>query len=230
MSWTSNPGRVAGLTYLLIVLTGPFNLIYIPRVLFVHDDATATAANIANHELLFRLGIADGLIGTLLFALVGLTLYWLFEDVHRPLATLLLLLVVISSVIGFITEIHSLACLMLVRGANFLNAFDKPQRDALAYFFLRMRSQTIVANEMLWGLWLVPFAALLWRSRLLPRFMAVWLYINAAGYVAISLTGIIAPQFDDVVSKITAPALWAELVVVVWLIVKGGEPQHKAAA
>src|SRR5207245_329489 len=47
MSSVRNPGRVAGLWYLLLVLGGPLRLIYIPNKLFVHGDAAATAANIA---------------------------------------------------------------------------------------------------------------------------------------------------------------------------------------
>jgi uncharacterized protein DUF4386 len=63
---TRNPGRVAGFLYLLFALAGPVRIIYIPSKLFVHGNATATAANIAPHELLFRLGIvADLFVGTI---------------------------------------------------------------------------------------------------------------------------------------------------------------------
>ena len=46
MSLTHNPGRVAGFLYLLL-LGAPLRLIYIPSVLFVSGNATATASNIA---------------------------------------------------------------------------------------------------------------------------------------------------------------------------------------
>jgi Domain of unknown function (DUF4386) len=49
-----NPGRVAGLWYLLIVLIGPLRLIYIPTKLFVKGNATATVSNISAHQWLFR--------------------------------------------------------------------------------------------------------------------------------------------------------------------------------
>src|SRR5437773_9431026 len=63
MSWTRNPGRVVGFWYLLLVLGGPLRLIYIPNKLFVHDNAAATASNIAAHELLFRFGMLSDLFG-----------------------------------------------------------------------------------------------------------------------------------------------------------------------
>lgn len=65
MSWTKNPGRVAGFLYLLLAVAPPLRLLYIPSTLFVRGDATATANNIAAHEWLFRLGIvADLFCGT----------------------------------------------------------------------------------------------------------------------------------------------------------------------
>jgi len=54
-----------------MAFTAPLRLIYIPSALFVHGDATATANNIAAHELLFRLGIVgDLLTGTIIIFVV----------------------------------------------------------------------------------------------------------------------------------------------------------------
>ena len=58
-----NPGRVAGLWYLLLVLIGPLRLIYIPNTLFASHDAAATVSNIVAHEWLFRLGMVADLTG-----------------------------------------------------------------------------------------------------------------------------------------------------------------------
>ena len=55
MSSTRNPGRVAGLLYLLLVIFGPLRLIYIPSKLFVHGNATATASNIVAPDCLFSI-------------------------------------------------------------------------------------------------------------------------------------------------------------------------------
>ena len=88
MRSTQNPGRVAGFLYLLLVVFAPLRLIYIPSKLFVRGDATATANNIAAHELLFRLGIvADLFCGTILIFLV-LALYRLLKGVDQNLAVL----------------------------------------------------------------------------------------------------------------------------------------------
>jgi uncharacterized protein DUF4386 len=98
--------------------------------------------------------------------------------------------------------LNDAAVLILVRGADFLSVFDKPQRDALAMLFLRIHGQGILAAEIFWGLWLFPLAILVYRSRFLPRFLGVWLIINGFAYVAISLTGLLLPQYEDKVSRL----------------------------
>jgi Domain of unknown function (DUF4386) len=81
MSSTHNPGRVAGLWYLI----GPLRLIYIPTKLFVHGDAAATVNNIAAHEWLFRFSIVGDLFGAVVLIFLVLAFYRLFKDVNQYL-------------------------------------------------------------------------------------------------------------------------------------------------
>src|SRR5690242_7456188 len=75
MTSLSRNARIAGLLYLTL-LTAPLRLIYIPSKRFVTGNATATANNIAAHEMLFRLGILSDLF-TAIF--LTLALYRLFK-------------------------------------------------------------------------------------------------------------------------------------------------------
>jgi Domain of unknown function (DUF4386) len=231
MSSTRNPGRVAGFLYLLLVLFAPFRLIYIPSTQIVRGDATATANNIAAHELLFRLGIVSDLFcGTILIFLV-LALYRLLKGVDQNLAVLMVILGgLLPATIDFLNVLNDAATLVLVRGAVFLSVFEKPQRDALAMLFLRLHHQEIVAAEILWGLWLFPLAILVYRSRFLPRFLGVWLIINGFAYLIMSLTGLLLPQYEDMVSNIAFPALLGEMAFMLWLVIKGAKPQPLVAS
>jgi hypothetical protein len=226
MSSTRNPGRVAGFLYLLLVVMAPIRLIYIPSKLFVIGNATATANNIAAHEWLFRLGIlSDLLCGTVLIFLL-LALYRLLKGVDQNLAVLMVIVGgVLPAAIDFLNVLNDAAALVLIRGADFLSVFDKPQRDALAMLFLRLHHQEIVAAEILWGLWLFPLAILAYRSRFLPRFLGVWLIINGFAYLTMSVTGLLLPQYEVTVSNIAFPALLGEMAFMLWLVIKGAKPQ-----
>jgi len=231
MSSTHNPGRVAGFLYLLLVLAAPLRLIYIPAKLFMHENATVTANNITAHELLFRLGIVSDLFcGTILIFLV-LALYRLFKGVDQNLAVLVVILGgVMPAAIDFFNVLNDAAALMLVRGADFLLVFEKPQRDALAMLFLRLHRQEIVVAEILWGLWLFPLAILVYRSRFLPRFLGIWLIINGFAYLAMSFTGLLLPQYEHAVSNIAFPAQLGEIAIMLWLLIVGAKPSAPAVA
>jgi hypothetical protein len=231
MSSTRNPGRVAGLWYLLLVLAGPIRLIYIPNKLFVHGNAAATASNIAAHEWLFRFGIISDLVGAVILIFLVLALYRLFKAVDQNLAVLMVIFGgVMPALINFVGVVYDAAALMVVQGADFLSVFDKPQRDALAMLFLHLRDHQNTAAEILWGLWLFPLAILTYRSRFLPRFLGVWLTINGFAYVILSFTGELLPQYQEKVFILSQPALFAELAFMLWLVIKGAKPPAPAVA
>jgi len=225
MSSAHNPGRVAGLWYLLLCVIGPLRLIYIPSKLFVHGNAAATVNNIAAHELLFRLGIAGDLAGAVILIFLTLAFYRLFAGVDQNLAVLVVIFGgVMPALIYFVGVVSDFGVLMAVRGADFLSAFDKPQRDALAMLFLRLRDHQNTAAEILWGIWLLPLAVLVYRSRFLPRFLGVWLIINGFAYVVLSFTGILLPPYQNKMFIISQPALFGEIALMLWLVIKGAKP------
>src|SRR5947207_53825 len=231
MSSARNPVRLAGFIYLLLSVIAPFRLMYIPNALFGRGNATATANNIVAHETLFRLGIVSDLISGVIVIFLLLALYRLFKGVDQNLAVLMVILGgVMQPIIDLVGVVSDAATLMVVRGADFLSVFDKPQRDALAMLFLRLRDHQNTAAEILWGLWLFPLAILVYRSRFLPRFLGVWLTINGFAYVILSFTGELLPQYQDKVFTISQPALFAEVAFMLWLVIKGAKPPVPDAA
>ena len=97
MSSTTKTARVAGLLYLLVVLTGMFVLIFVPGRLFVRGDAAATVHNILAHQALFRTYIVVGLVSELLFISLALVLYRLLKGVNQQQAALMVILVLIGA-------------------------------------------------------------------------------------------------------------------------------------
>jgi hypothetical protein len=203
---------------------------YVPGKLIVHGNAAATANNIAASETLFRLGVAGELIGMAGFIFVALALYDLLKGVNRRHASLMVILIVVSVPIAFLNELNSIAALVLVRGADFLSTFEKPQRDALAMLFLNLHRYGFVVAEIFWGLWLFPLGLLVYRSRFLPRFLGVWLAIAGLAWVILSLTGVLLPQYQNKVDTYSQPAFFGELAFMFWLVIKGAKPPAVGAA
>ena len=215
--------RIAGAVYLSMVFTAPFTLLYVPGKLIVRGDATATANNILAHETMFRLSIFGDLVTAVIFICLGIALYRLLSGVNKTWAMMMLAFVLISAAVGFLDTLNNIAALILFRGGDFLSVFDKPQLNALGYLFIRLHSQGIFINELFWGLWLFPFGLLVFRSGFLPRFIGVWLMINCFGYMALSVIAIFFPPFYNVAFRWAQPVLFGELVVMLWLLIKGAK-------
>jgi hypothetical protein len=230
MSFAKNPGRLAGLLYVVTSIFGFFAMGYVPGKLIVHGNAVATADNIAAHETLFRLGIAGELIGMAGFIFVAHALYNLFKGINRQHASLMVTLIVVSVPIAFVNELNSIAALVLVRGADFLSTFQQSQRYAAAMFFLNLHGRGFVVAEIFWGLWLFPLALLVYRSRFLPRFLGVWLALAGVAWVIVSLTGILLPQYQDNVYGYAQPAILGEIAFMLWLLIKGAKPKVAEAS
>ncbi len=197
----------------------------------MHGNAAATVNNIAAHELLFRLGIAGDLAGAVILVLLTLAFYRLFAGVDRNLAVLVVILGgVMPATIYFVGVVDDFGALMVARGTDFLSVFDKPQQDALAMLFLRLRAHQNTAAEILWGVWLWPLAMLVYRSRFLPRFLGVWLAIGGFCYVILCLTGVLLPQYQNKVFTYSQPAMFGEIALMLWLLIKGARPPALDAA
>jgi hypothetical protein len=228
MSFTKNPGRFAGLLYILASIPGVFALLYVPSKLIVHGNATATAQNIAASETLFRLGIAADLICQALFIFVVLALYDLLKGVNRRHALLMVTLILVSIPIAFLNELNGIAALILVRGADFLSLFDKPQRDALAMLFLNLHGHGFDVAGIFWGLWLFPLGLLVYRSSFLPRILGVVLMVNCFAYPLNSFTSLVLPQYEAIVSRWMSPLQFGEVVFMLWLVIMGAKPKPLA--
>jgi uncharacterized protein DUF4386 len=230
MTTLSRNARVAGLLYLTLVIA-PLRLIYIPSKLIVSGNAAVTAGNIAAHQTLFRLGILTDLFTAVMGIFLTLALYRLFKGVDQFLAAMMVILgALMVTPIYFLNTLNDAATLLLVRGADFLSVFDKPQREAMAMLFLRLHHHGVVVNEVFWGLWLLPFGLLVYKSRFLPRFLGVWLVLNCFAYLAQSVTGIMWPQYEDAVGNYSFPLLLGELAIMLWLIIMGAKERQPLAA
>ena len=225
-----NPGRVVGLWYLSLLLFGPLTLIYIPDKLYVHNDAAATAANIAAHQTLFKIGMLSGLFGSMMLIFLVFAFYRLFKDVDRELSWWLVFTGgVMPAVLGLAGFVWDAGALTVAQGPAFLGVFDKPQQDALVLLFVRLGEHSITAAEILWGVWLFPMGRLTYKSGFLPRFIGVWLIINGIAYLALSAARVLEPPLADKLFLYFQPALLGELVMMLWLLIRGADPVASAA-
>lgn len=222
MNSTKKQARVAGLIYLLTSIPGAFCLIYIPSRFMVSGDAAATANKIAASESLFRFGILSELAGFIGFIFVARALYRLFAGVNKANASLMVTLIVVSIPISLLNVLNETAALKLIHGGAFLSVFDKSQLNALAMLFLRLHFDGLMVAQIFWGLWLIPFGILVYKSGFLPRILGILLIIACFGYLANSLIGF-GVALPIVITQVVGQLTICELPVIFWLLIMGAK-------
>ena len=171
MNSTKKTARIAGLLYLVNGMTGFFGIIYVPSKLIVSGNTAATANNILASERLFRLGIVSELICAAEFIFLLWILYRLLGGVSKTYGSLMVILGLAFVPIMCLNVLNEIAALTLVRGADFLSVFDRPQREALAMLFLDLHRYGYIVGEI-FGPWLFFLGILVFKSRFLPRILA----------------------------------------------------------
>jgi hypothetical protein len=214
--------RIAGLLYLIWILTGMYAMFYIPSRINLQGDAVTSAQNILSNEFLFRTGIINDVISSIIWVLMVLVLYRLFKQVNERQAKLLVALVIVQIPTVFFMEALNITSLMIFKG-EILKTFELNQRQDLAMLFLKMNDYIILTLEAYWGLWLFPLAILVYRSGFLPRFLGVWLFINGFAFLVLCFTSLLLPQYKDMVFKISFPAMLGEVAFMLWLLIKGAK-------
>lgn len=213
--------RLAGFLYVLVALMAPFVLLYVPGQLYVSGDASLNVERIVANETLFMASILIGLLSELLFVWVILLFYKLFKDVDGGLAVGMIALILLQVPLSLLGAANEVAALQFIRGGEFLEVFSKPQRDAIVMLMINVDRQGVLVSQVFWGLWLLPLGVLIFRSRFLPRFLGLWLVVNGLAYVALSVIGLVAPEYRSTAFNFATPLMFGELALAIWLLVVG---------
>lgn len=216
--------RVAGVLYLLMAVAAVVSLNNVPSWSMVGGDAAANANRIAGSQLLYRIGIVSDLAAQILFVFLVLALYQLLKGVNQRHAVLMVALVLVQVPMAFANMLVGIAPLILLSGADYLSVFDKRQLDALAMGFVSLRSYGISAVMALWGLWLLPFGLLVFRSGFIPRILGVLLIVGCFAYLAVSVTSLLFPAYARIVSQLKILAV-GELLIILWLVTAGARSE-----
>jgi len=189
----------------------------------VPGDATATARNIIAAELTYRMGILTDFVALLLFIFLVVSLYNLLKGVDKWQAMLMVLFVSVGVAIGLANLLNKIVPLILLSGADYLSVFTKPQLDALALSFLSLNSSGNTVDTVFWGLWLFPFGILVIKSGFFPRVLGILLMVAGFGLLTSSVTSIVLPAYEHVVSQATMPLGLGEFPIIFWLLIKGAK-------
>jgi uncharacterized protein DUF4386 len=213
--------RIAGVFYLLTILTGGFAL-FVGGRLVVSDDAVATATNILAHKPLFRLGFAADLIAAACYIAVTALFYDLFKPVNRSLSLLAAFFGLVGCAIGALGSVFRLAPLAVLEGAPYLSVFKVEELQALALMFLKLHAQAYSISLVFFGFYCLLIGYLIFRSTFLPRILGALVAFAGLSW----LTFLSPPLANYLFPYILAPVLLGEGSLTLWLLVIGVNEQR----
>ncbi|MEZ5952762.1 MAG: DUF4386 domain-containing protein [Hyphomonas sp.] len=220
MSYASM-GRLTGAVYLIVVITGIFTLGYAPSRLVVQGDAAATFEAIANAMPLFRWSIVAAFVCYLAFLVLPVLFYKLLHR-HGPLAAKLMVVLAVTSVpITMTNLIHKVSILDIVSGENDLIAATDGPATVMQHLY--DYNNGIFVATLFWGAWLLPLGYLIFRSRVLPRLLGIFLMLGCFGYMLNFFGPLLAPGYSQtLVSDLASiPSSIGEIGTCLWLLVMG---------
>jgi hypothetical protein len=217
--------KVAGLAYLLtflIVVCVNFGI----HDRLIVDSNAETARNILAHERLFRIGIVGDLIYCVGVVVLLTALYVILRPVNRGLALLAAFWRLIWVLMWLVMTLNLFDALRLLSGADYSRAFQAEPLQALASLYLGTRFDYYYVG-LLFGALASTVCGYLWfKSRYIPRALAIFGVISSAFCVACTFVFYILPHFDKIVNLwwFDTPMAIFDIVLSFWLLIKGLRP------
>jgi hypothetical protein len=213
--------RLAGLLYLIVILGGLFAELFVRGRLVVSGDAAATARNIVDHELLYRLGFAVELFYVLCNIPLTFLLYDLFKVVNRTAALLALFFGLVGTAIEAVALLAHYAPLVFLGRAAYLGAFTTAQLQSAAYLSLRLFESGFAIALTFFGCFCLAQAFLIFRSTFFPRLIGGLLVAEGSLYLVNSFANFLAPAIGARVFPFLMLSGLAEISFCLWLLVVG---------
>ncbi len=215
--------RLAGLFYLILVISGILTFMVLPGRLITWDDPAQTLASIQEHGQLYRWWIVTEVVMLLAFTFLPLALYRFLRPVHALAAALMVILVAISLPISFSYLIDKMHVLTLLGDDAYLQEADASLIQFEVMNHLRVYSNGIKLVQIFWGLWLLPFGYLVYRSGFLPRILGIFLMVGCLGYLVTFFGELLVEHYSGSLASTIAgiPASVGEIGICLWMLIMG---------
>jgi hypothetical protein len=170
--------------------------------------------------------------------ILNLALYELLAPVHRSLARLAALWRLAEVSVGGAIAVSSFMVLSLLSGADYLQAFQPRELQALARLFVGAQPYGYMIVLLFFGFGSTTYMVLLVKSRYVPKALALLGLGGSVLVVLFALTRMLFPASVAAVralpavalgslAVIFAPIIGFEIILGLWLLVKGVRiPEH----
>jgi len=215
---------IAGVGYVLLFGLAIFANFIVREGLVVADDATATAANIAESNTLFRFGVAAFLAIFLIDIVVAWAIHIVFRSTHHDLSLVAAWSRLLYTVFLGVAAIFLFLALAFYDTAAVSDAINVAERNAHAFVGLELFNATWLIGLAAFGLHLILLGTLVTRSTEAPRWLGVAMTVAGVAYVvdttAYTVLADYADRADIFLAIVAVPSIIAEGWFGLWLLTR----------
>jgi len=214
--------RVAGLAYLLIIVTSTPLWAFDTFKFIVEGNDAATFSNIMAKELLFRFTTAYELFMYVGVVILSIALYAILKTVNKDLALFALCCRLIEAIMGCLIVVSSLVVLQLLNGEKYSAVFEAEQLIALVGLNLDVQTAARSILIVFFGLGTIVFCYLFFKSKYIPRILAgfgIFSFLLTLIYYIVAILFPNLPAMIQIVCHL--PGILFEVIIGLWLLIKG---------
>ncbi|MEO8679882.1 MAG: DUF4386 domain-containing protein [Vicinamibacterales bacterium] len=212
---------IVGIAYLFAMAASMFTEGYIRGTLVV-ADATVTAQNILNHQLLFRIGLGVEILTFLSDATLIAALVVILTPINRHLALYAAFLRVAAVSVGIMMAAHGFDALRILGNPEYLRVFQTDQLAALARLSIGTHSTQYAMVFIFLGFGSTVFAYLWLRSGYVPKALAMLGIVASLALAIGTFSFFIVPSLQGVLYPLhMVPMFFFETGMGLWLLIKG---------
>jgi hypothetical protein len=224
--------KVAGAMFLLSLLVPMLNWVFVLSKFIVADNAITTAKYIVANDLLFRIGITNQLITSVIAIVLSLALFKMLKHVSKNLALLALILKLTEAILIAVIALGDFVALLILKSQTSLTVSEPNQVAAFAGLFFNVHISITAIPMVFLGMNLVVFLYLLFKSQYVPQILAGFGIVSYSLIFLYALITILSPDYASI--KLIQIICWApsccfELVIGLWLLIKGIKAQQPIA-
>jgi Domain of unknown function (DUF4386) len=194
--------------------------------LVVEGDATATAGNIVEHELRFRMIVGGFLVVAVLDVVVAWALYVFLRPTGRSIALLAAWLRVAYAAVFAAAVSNLVVAARLLTDASSLDALGPRQLPARAMTAVDEFTGAWNVALAIFGLHLLVLGGLALKSSHIPSLLGILVMVAGLGYLADSFGELLSTSYDANVAGFTFAG---EVLLMGWLLFVGLGGRHQAA-
>ena len=214
--------RVAGFTFLFAIAIVIFSNFSINFRFIIPNDAAETASNIIANQTLFRINVVCNLIYLVTLIVMFTSLYVILKPVNKNLALASAFFRFIYALMWGVMALNTFSALRILGDASYLPVFEVDQLQTLSRLHLGSSWDAYYIGLPFWGLASLVCSYLWFKSKYIPRALAIFGIVSSLWCVICAFVFIIFPGFEETVNLwfFDMPLVIFEIILGFYLLFK----------